>query len=203
MSTLLFFGPGAEQESLNQSHKIGRLLGTFGADGLKTEEAREVVGLLTHPPIGDIKGVVLIGPMDTAQPKASDVLLKSLEEFDASIVQPILWAEDIGNVTPTIRSRCHATWCFCKTETPEDLQVASMNILEAYVAKDVVAMVNVLKEHKKNLRDLVDVVILFISQNITKNHHFDDLWFVLRNLLSNTEPSYAETLVAFLPKRIS
>ena len=108
-SCILFHGPKARQAVLHEANCIGRLLappfGEEGAYGLKVDEAREFVALLSTAPLGTAVGVVIAGPMDVASPKSSDVLLKSIEEFNASVVFPLLWAHDLGGVTGTIRSR--------------------------------------------------------------------------------------------------
>ena len=110
-SCLLFHGPGAKAAALGKVRAIGHLVApSFGDDGLKVEEAREAVLCLLNTPLHAGVGVVLIGPVDEAQPKASDVLLKSIEEFTDGVVQPILWANDLGGVSPTIRSRCLDIW---------------------------------------------------------------------------------------------
>lgn len=110
-STLLYHGPSARDSALNAASDKGRLVcPPLGDDGLKVDDARMAVDLLLSTPMGLEVGVLVIGPMDLANPKASDTLLKSLEEF-SDLVQPILWAKDLGGVSPTIRSRCLAHWC--------------------------------------------------------------------------------------------
>ena len=203
MSSLLFYGPGSEDFALNESHKIGRLIKTFGSEGLKTEEAREAVSLINETPVGDRKGVILIGPMDTANEKASDVLLKSLEDFNEKVIQPILWAYDIGNVIPTIRSRCISKWCFAKEQVSPEMQELAIGLLSAWVQKDVKHIVDTLKANKKNLRDLLNTVVLFISQQVVEKPKWGNLWFPIRKVLSHPEPSYSESLVAFLPNKVT
>lgn len=110
-SCLLFHGPGARDAALRRASEMGRLVAPpFGDDGLKTDDARDIVELLLSSPIDNKVNVVVIGPMDEVLPKASDVLLKSIEEFRDDLVQPVLWANDLGGVAPTIRSRCLDHW---------------------------------------------------------------------------------------------
>ena len=144
MSALLYYGPGAQQYATNEAHQMGRLLGSFGEEGLKADDSRSIVSLLNETPVGDRKGIVIIGPMDLANPIASDVLLKSLEEFKDDFVQPLLWAIDIGNVVPTIRSRCLAKWCYAKVNLQEDVLEDSHKLLDAYLAKDVKTIMDLL-----------------------------------------------------------
>lgn len=97
---------------LREASQIGRLLAPpFGDGGLKVDGAREFVALLGNAPVGDGVGVVIAGPMDQAPPKSADVLLKRIEEFDEQVVYPLLWANDLGGVQWTIRSRCLDRWC--------------------------------------------------------------------------------------------
>ena len=105
-SPILYHGPGARQDALNAANSLGLLLAPpFGDDGLKVEQAREVVGLLQSAPTTESLGVVIIGPLDDAATgKSSDALLKTLEE-PGDYVQAVLWAHDLGGVPLTIRSR--------------------------------------------------------------------------------------------------
>lgn len=80
---------------------------------------------LVHDPISDLKvdGVrklielftqvyphrnpcLVAGPLDEADPRALDILLKRIEEPTPNSPTLILWANDLGGVPPTIRSRC-------------------------------------------------------------------------------------------------
>lgn len=119
-SCLLFHGPGSRQTAVDRAYEIGRLMAPpFGDEGLKVEDARQVVELLLSTPIGTEVGVVVVGPMDQANYKASDVLLKCIEESPNRFVRPILWAYDLGDVSATIRSRCLDQWC---PSTGEDME---------------------------------------------------------------------------------
>ena len=98
-SCILFHGPGARQAAEAEAAKIGRLVAPpLGDDGLKVDEAREVVELLMTTPVGDKLGVVIVGPMDEAAAKSCDTLLKTLEEFKGGLIRPILWAHDLSGV---------------------------------------------------------------------------------------------------------
>lgn len=110
MSCWLFHGPGAKDAALSAASKAGFLLcDPVGEEGLKVDEARGIASLLLESTFSEAKGVVVVGPMDLASNKASDALLKSIEQFNA-YVQPILWANDLGGVSPTIQSRCLTFW---------------------------------------------------------------------------------------------
>jgi hypothetical protein len=54
---------------------------------------------------------MVIGPVDGATPEASDALLKTLEDLVEGSVLICLWADCIGGVAPTIRSRTAHVWC--------------------------------------------------------------------------------------------
>lgn len=121
MSSILYHGPGARQEALNEAARNGRLVAPpIGDDGLKIAEVRSVVELMMSTPVGMSLGSVVIGPMDNiTSVKASDGLLKMVEE-PSEMVLPILWAHDLGGVSPTIRSRCLPRWAPF-VDTGEDL----------------------------------------------------------------------------------
>ena len=138
-SCLLYHGPDARSAALKKAEEAGRLLAPpFGDEGLKVDEAREAMSLLFSTPVGTKIGVVVIGPMDQANPKASDVLLKRVEDFEADIVLPILWAHDIGGVSLTIRSRCLAHWAPRTVVSAEDeaLKAAGQDAIGAVLNGD-------------------------------------------------------------------
>lgn len=151
-SCLLFHGPGAKLAACEEAARIGRLLAEpFGDDegGLKVDDAREAVALLSTTPLGSQKGVVIVGPMDgTATLKSADVLLKSIEEFRGEFVQPILWANDLGGVPLTIRSRCLEKWSDVvesKDEDDDDVSSAAWTAVDAALKREYSRLIGSLK----------------------------------------------------------
>ncbi|OHD26958.1 MAG: hypothetical protein A2Y38_08040 [Spirochaetes bacterium GWB1_59_5] len=131
-SCILFHGPGALQAVLQEAQRLGRLVAPpFGEEGLKVDEARAFVSFMNSTPIGDGLGVVVAGPMDLALPRSSDVLLKSIEEFNAQVVYPLLWAHDEGGVMGTIRSRCLDWWCPGVVSSDEDMLKLARTLVTA------------------------------------------------------------------------
>jgi len=131
----------------------------FGDDGLKVETAREIVTHLMSTPMGTDTGVVVVGPMDQAGDKASDVLLKVVEEFDSKYVQPFLWAIDVGGVSPTIRSRCLERWAPALEEVEdEELVAAAWDIIDALDQDDSGRLVTVTRPHLKRGHELLQAV---------------------------------------------
>lgn len=147
MSCYLFYGPDSYRKTLEKSKELGKLVGSFGEEGLKVEEAREVVSLIQSPPfVGSGLAVVVVGPMDQSRDRSSDVLLKSIEEFDHKIVQPLLWAYDLGEVRPTVRSRSLAVWCPSDDFFPEPPLVDKVDdLFEALAQRDVFLIGEILK----------------------------------------------------------
>ena len=139
-SALLFHGPGACAAAKAEASRIGRLVAPpFGADGLRTDDAREIVNLMLSTPVGEELGVIVIGPIDEANPKAGDVLLKRLEEFNDIVVQPVLWAHDLGGVAPTIRSRCLERWVSGAKESEDEDEFVIQSawaLVDAALARD-------------------------------------------------------------------
>tara|TARA_Y100000310_G_scaffold304676_1_gene344052 strand:- start:2500 stop:3129 length:630 start_codon:yes stop_codon:yes gene_type:complete len=112
MTPLLFHGPGAREAALSAAHLAGRLVSDpVGDEGLKVDEARQIVALANSSGIGDRPPCLVIGPLDSASPEASDALLKTLEDLSDAPMRLFLWASYMGEVTPTIRSRTHHEWC--------------------------------------------------------------------------------------------
>jgi len=131
-SAVLFHGPTAYDRAMEFSDGLGRLIHEpFGDGGLKIDESREIIALMNNTPLGDKPGVLVIGPMDHAWPAATDVLLKTLEEFDPQVLRPILWAHDEGGVRGTIRSRCIRQWCPGPEVTDEKMLADAKTLVEA------------------------------------------------------------------------
>ena len=165
----------------------------FGKNGLKTDEAREVVTLLNSPPVGDKVGYLLIGPMDRVSDRASDVLLKTLEEANSKIVKPILWAYDVGGVIPTIRSRCLPVWCPATEEAVTLFYGEATKIYTAIQQDDFLSIVDTVLEAKGQEYELLDAV----AKIIVINSDFE-LWPRVRSTLKYTNVTALEAISCLL-----
>ncbi len=72
---------------------------------LKVDGVRKLLALFTqvHP---HRNPALVAGPLDEADPSNLDILLKRIEEPTPHSPTLILWANDLGSVPDTIRSRC-------------------------------------------------------------------------------------------------
>lgn len=195
-SPILFHGPSARDAALGAAAELGRLVREpFGDDGLKIAESREIIDLMNNTPVGDEPGVVVMGPMDLAQQVATDVLLKSIEEFDDRIVRPVLWALDEAEVSPTIRSRCLRRWCPGQLEVEEHVLDIARGLVESSLVGDVAAVIEALKEQEP--RD-----VLVAAARSLRDRGIDEeteaLWEALRGPLRLRNPTATEALAAFL-----
>ena len=108
----LFHGPSARDEAVRAAAEAGRpIADPVGDAGLKVSDSRAVVDLVVGGAIGDAVPTLVVGPMDGATPEASDALLKTLEDLTEGPVVLSLWADWVGGVVPTIRSRVSEVWC--------------------------------------------------------------------------------------------
>ena len=155
-SSFLFHGPNARQAALDKAGELGPLMAPpFGDEGLTVKEAQEVVRTLLCTPVGDGIGTVVLGPMDEEHvsklSKTTDILLKVVEEFDSTRVQPILWAYDLGAVSKTIRSRCLEHWAPLLLDPDEDeaLAAAGWRLVEASLTGDYATIPPLVKECTK------------------------------------------------------
>jgi len=133
-SCVLFHGPGARAAALTAAAQIGPLVAPpFGDEGLKVDEARAFVAASYSVPVGVDVGTFVVGPMDAdrANPKACDVLLKRIEGFDDTTIQPFLWAWDVGNVPLTIRSRCLVKWAPADAKDAAVVEAAAEAVVAA------------------------------------------------------------------------
>jgi hypothetical protein len=206
-SCLLFHGPGARLAACEEAAKIGRLLAPpFGDGGLNTETAREVVDLLLMAPINDQVGVVIVGPMDEAVTlKAQDVLLKSIEEFRGDLVQPILWAHDLGSVAPTIRSRCLERWSperETEVEDNEEITTAAWNAVTAALEGNQYRVIEAVRvcsgeESTAKILSFLKVVCDCLSVKL-EDPKARDLWGRIRSVAKWRNPTFYEVAAALL-----
>lgn len=151
ISCQLFHGPGARKAALARASEIGRLAAPpFGDSGLGVDESREIVEILLSVPVGEDPEAVVIGPIDNAKSlRAMDSLLKSIEEIPSVFMIPILWADDLGGVLPTIRSRCLETWAPGTFEINPELLALAKQIVENALSGRFYTISNAVAESKK------------------------------------------------------
>lgn len=199
-SCILFHGPGAREAALGEVPSIGRLVAPpYGDEGLKTAEAREVVSSLLSPPVGMEAGVVVVGPMDLAWPKASDVLLKRIEEFNPEVVTPILWANDLGGVSPTIRSRCLERWSPSLEggEDDEEVVTAAWELVEAVTLNETYRVASALFRVKGKEVDLLNAIGGVLSTDL-EDPKKRALWSRLCRVTRWRNPTQIEIAAALL-----
>lgn len=195
-SAILFHGPSAEANARRQLVTFGDLLKAFGEEGLKIAESREIVELMGNAPMGDRPGVLLIGPVDHAAPASTDVLLKTLEEFDSSVIRPVLWAHDEAEVSPTIRSRCLRRWCpGVEASIDEDLMDAARNLVEESINGHLASVIELAKEKDPRLF-LEAVARALCHRGIDEETR--DMWERVRSALRYPKPTTTECLAALL-----
>lgn len=181
---------------MEQLPEIGRLIhDPFGEEGLKIADSREIIELMNNAPVGDSPGVIVMGPLDRAQQVATDVLLKSIEEFDDQIVRPVLWAHDEAEVSPTIRSRCLRRWCPGPDAVDEEALEVARGLVEAALAGDVASVIEGLRE--QDPRDML-VASVTALRDRGVDAESESLWEALRRALKVRNPTASEALVAFL-----
>lgn len=171
----------------------------FGDDGLKAAEAREVVASLLSPPVGMEAGVLVVGPMDLAWPKASDVLLKRIEEFNPEVVTPILWANDLGGVSPTIRSRCLERWAptLEDVEEDEDVVTAAWELVEAVTLNETYRVGSALFRVKGKEVELLNAIAGVLSADLDDPAKLA-LWERLRPVTRWRNPTQIEIAAALV-----
>lgn len=201
-SCILYHGPGARAEALDEAHRIGVLLAPpYGDVGLKVDEARDLVSQLQVPPFEGV-GVVIAGPMDKATYKASDALLKTIEEFDPEVAQPILWADDLEDVAPTIRSRCIDRWVWVAPEDREpdegsdEIESAGRALVRSALSGDLWAIPDYVKAHAGKEHLLLAVAAQAITDDSTEKAL--RLWESLRSVSRHRNPTTIEVVAAFL-----
>lgn len=198
-SCILFHGPGAESVGHAEALAFGRLL-PFTGSSLKKDGARELVSLLSQRAVGGGRSAVLVGPVDEVNPATSDVLLKSIEEFDPAGTRPFLWAWDLGGVSSTLRSRCLLQFCpGTDTRTEDHLPVAN-DLLRAYYEGDWVTVIETVKESEGVdllLRAVVDALAPKLSVTVP-DPRYVSLWECLRPMFDGSPLTPARLVATFL-----
>ncbi len=204
MTALLFHGPASLEQAKQQQKQLGYVASPpLGEAGLKVDQARELVQLVSMPSIGDTVGSVIVGPMDLASPSASDKLLKTLESLEADQVQPLLWAKDLANVRSTVVSRCEQVWCNGSdtAEVPDSVVHLAFDIVKAAIARDVPRVIELLSEGVKD----VDIAQLAQQMSMAVSVEMRNpgpqafrVWYALREILKSTRVYKGDLLLALL-----
>ena len=186
-SPLIFHGPSAYEQALDKAQTTGRLIcHPMGLSGLKKNEAREIVHLVALPPVGDALGVVVIGPMDLATIGSSDVLLKSLEDGRDENVVMILWANDLGEVRPTVQSRCLPVWCAGDKFVDDDLVDIAESVFQVLLEKDIFNLTLLISQVKSKESEFLRVFLDTLAEEIENNVNTASLDYL--NLWSSVRP---------------
>ena len=201
MSCKLFHGPGAFEDAIQEASRVGvQVVPPIGEGGLRVDAAREAVHILSRPAAGDQQGVLIIGPMDEANQKSCDALLKIIEDHRAGDVIPILWANDLAEVSSTIRSRCHAEWSLGNGRAvTQEVYDLSWYLCDSALDGEVSQVLLYLKEGREDLQSLGRGVAQCIAENARDgNEDFLLIWDALREELQHEIPSAIGFTRAFL-----
>ena len=200
-SCILYHGPDAQTVGHKAALAHGRLLPVTGSD-LKKEGAREFTALIARGlPGGASTASVLVGPVDEVSSATSDVLLKTIEDFNPSGVRPFLWAWDLGGVSSTLRSRCVLQFCPGVDPRLEGYETATQSLLRAYLTGDWVSLVEELKGEGQDLDLLLRSVVDGLASEMGVSHpdpKYTHLWETLRDLFGPSPLTPARVVHAFL-----
>ena len=179
-SVILFQGPDAEDSALEAAEKYGRILAVLGTEkGVRKDDSREMVAIHNMPPASDVLGSVVIGPMDKATLEAADALLKVVEEPSA-YTKPFLWALDLGEVPPTIRSRCHSVWAYGSSSSESEIDP---KLLDDAIDGCGIAIAELLTKHTP--KEALDGIVERLSTKSIPPH----MWAVYKATLGNESVS--------------
>ena len=203
MTCNLYYGPGARQAAMDEARTRGRMLAPpFGDDGgLKVKEARQLVLLLSETLVNEEIGVIVAGPMDQATTDASDALLMSIEEYDPRYVQPVLWADDVGGVLPTLRSRCEERWIASLGEEEDEAMVSTAwDLIDSALANQLALIPMVVAEYEGKEHALLGALAgaLALASPMTPGHLA--LWERIRKVSRYRNPRHFEITCALLPE---
>lgn len=106
------------------------------------DDSRLIVSLANQAGVGDLPPTLVIGPVDNATPEAADALLKTLEDLAGGPLRLVLWADFLGGVSQTIRSRTAGIYCHGEISTPKSVLVSASSITKASRIKSSLALVD-------------------------------------------------------------
>lgn len=202
MSAFLFHGPGAEEEATAFARREGQLLSDpITEDDLGVDGMRKAVSLLSATTVGSRVGMLVLGPLDRMKsPAASDVLLKTLEDFDEESVLPVLWAYDAGDVRGTIRSRSLEVWCPHGPNLYTSLEDTALQLCQGALKKEWGAVIDIMKdsENKGQHRELLAACAEILAGASRRGTAWIPLWLSIREALRYTNLSNNEALSALL-----
>ena len=131
----------------------------------------------------------------------SDVLLKTIEDFNPSGVRPFLWAFDLGGVSNTLKSRCVLQFCPGVDTRLEGYEGSAQTVLRSYLEGDWVTLVDELKGENQNLDILLRWVVDAVAPGMsvaTPDPKYTHLWDTLRGLFGPAPLTPARVVSSFL-----
>jgi hypothetical protein len=132
-----------------------------------------------------------------------DTLLKTVEEPPSPYNILILWANDIGNVPRTIRSRCLDIWCPLVQKVGDDTEneaamLAAIRILEALKTRDLLVAVDTLKAWDKKETTILSSLSSALASEIGTDPWASEMWNRLRPVYLVRNPFISEILSALV-----
>jgi hypothetical protein len=204
-SCLLVHGPASESVAHEEARLHGRVLsfGDGSGDPLRKGEARELVELLSTPTVGDKPFSVVVGPVDEVALATGDVLLKTVEEPFVHGPRLYLWARDLGEVLPTIRSRCVLKFAPGADPRLDFYTDRATKLVSAYIQGNWTVLIEEFREAKGETDLLVEAVVGVLASRLEESQMQDDLldlWAGLRRLraLKDAPLTPARVLAPFL-----
>lgn len=196
---VLFHGPQARGTAIDHARSVGRLiLDPLGDQGLKVVHSREVVELASSSGVGDRPPAVVLGPLDRATPSAADALLKTLEDLATAPLQIILWADFLGGVIPTIRSRSLSRWCApAPTWESPYMDEDARKLWSSYRQRDLSGCLETLRKRQKDWVDLLQGVCEVAATDAPLGKETVQLWGDVRPLLDG-KGSYLTAVSALM-----
>jgi hypothetical protein len=189
----------------------GRLLGVFGdpEKGLTADLSRQVVDLAWSVPVGDGETSIVVGPMDLGTSDGvADPFLKVLEEPPPYAPRVYMWAWDVGEVRPTIRSRALEEWCPGRVRLPPDTVTTARSVVSGVRAGDVAAVVGSMLDFKEGWASSGGLFLRAVAAEVAPGLAEADeagrrpllrLWARIRPLAGLRHVSWNEALAAVLP----
>lgn len=191
----------------------GRIVGVFGdpIKGINAETARLISEAARSVPVGDGGTSIVAGPMDVGTSDGVvDPLLKILEEPHPHFPRVFMWAWDLGEVRPTVRSRSLDTWCPGRLPGGTEAGKRAADVLRGFLARDTLAVTGSMLDLKDGWSEEGAVFLRALPQSVLDVLRTSDaggvewrravgLWSRIRPLAGVRNVSWYEALATVLP----
>jgi hypothetical protein len=180
----LFYGERSREQALSFIEGQGGslLLDLSCPTGLKKDQLREAVGVLSQRSISDKTQWCLVGDLSFTNPEHTDLFLKSCE--DARNIGLAFYSQDLLSVSDTLKSRCFIQWSGrLPTYDNLEFQKKAEGLLSCYRERDRLSLSISIRELKHTeAKPFLDYLVKMLSMEDLSDPRLRGLFKKIRDL---------------------